>query len=143
VGIDGSDDAFRAAQRALEFHKRDHSKIVAFTSLLHKLTYMNPPLITIPADNVISFHVQPERITVAKNTLKKVEGLFKDSNAIIETRVIYDKEPDDYIKEQVEEEGFDLVILGCKGEHSTIKRVIGTVPEKVINHVPCDVLIAR
>ena len=104
---------------------------------------MSPPLITVPADNVVTFHVQPERVTVAKRALSKVENLFKEANATIETRVIFNKEPDDYIKAQVEEEGFDLVILGCKGEHSTVKRVIGTVPEKVLNHVPCDVLIAR
>jgi nucleotide-binding universal stress UspA family protein len=72
-----------------------------------------------------------------------VERLFEEAGAPIDTRVIFDKEPDDYIKEQVKEEEFDLVILGCKGEHSTIKRVIGTVPEKVLNDVACDVLIAR
>ena len=104
---------------------------------------MTPPLVTIPTDDVISFHVQPERITVAKRALGKVENLFKEAGATIETRIIYHKEPDDYIKEQVNEEGIDLVILGCQGEHSTVKRLIGTVPEKVLNHVPCDVLIAR
>ena len=116
IGIDGSDDSFRAAKRALEFHKRDSSKVVAFTSLLHKLTYLSPPLITIPADNVISFHVQPERVTIAERALSKVKALFEDSNGSIETRVVYDKEPDDYIKEQVQEEGFDLVILGCNAK---------------------------
>lgn len=96
-----------------------------------------------PTENVITFHLQPEIVSVAKRALNKVESLFKDTNASIETRIIYDKEPDDYIKEQVKEEGFDLVILGCEGEHSTLKRVIGTVPEKVLNQVPCDVLITR
>ncbi len=43
-----------------------------------------------------------------------------------------------------EEENFDLVILGCRGKHSKLKRTfLGTIPDKVINNAPCDVLIVR
>ena len=143
VGIDGSDDAIRAAEKALEFQKRDNSEVVAFCSILHKLTYFNPPIVTPGTENVISFHLPPERITIAKNALNKVKRIFDDFNASIETRVISDKEPDHYIRDMAEKEGFDLVILGCRGEHSKISRVIGTITEKVINDAPCDVLIIR
>ena len=143
VGIDGSANAIRAAQRAAEFQKRDNSKVVAFCSILHKLTYFNPPIVTPGVDNVVSFNLPPERLTVAKSALNNVKQLFNDTNASLETNVVTDKEPDDYIKDAVEKEGFDLVILGCTGEHSKIKRFMGTVPAKVINDAPCDVLIIR
>lgn len=143
VGIDGSDDAIRAAERALEFQKRDNSEVVAFCSILHKLIYFSPPIVTLGTENVVSFPLPPERITIARNALSNVKHLFDNSNASIETRVISDKEPGDYIRDMVEKEGFDLVILGCSGEHSKIKRFMGTVPARVINNAPCDVLIIR
>ena len=65
-------------------------------------------------------------------------------NQKVETRLIYNTMPEDYIKKIVKEEEFDLVILGCKGDHSKLRRTfLGTVPDKVINEAPCDVLIVR
>ena len=92
---------------------------------------------------MVTFNLPPERLTVAKGALSEVKRLFEGSKAAVETRVVSDKEPDDYIRDAVEKEGFDLVILGCTGEHSKIKRFMGTVPAKVINDAPCDVLIVR
>jgi len=62
----------------------------------------------------------------------------------VETRVIEDEKPEEYILRVVKEENFDLVVLGCKGKHSKLKRVVlGTVPTEILNKVSCDVLIVR
>ncbi len=76
--------------------------------------------------------------------LDNTKKLFETENASIETRLILDEAPEEYIKKVVKDEGFDLVVLGCKGDHSKLKRtLIGTIPEKVLNEVPCDLLIIR
>lgn len=75
--------------------------------------------------------------------LDQVKTIFNESNGSVETRLINYREPSDYIKEAVKEELFDLVILGCQGEHLRVQQVLGTVPEKVLNETPCDVLIVR
>ncbi len=142
ICIDNSDEAFRAAKRALSLHKRDNSKVVAFHSVVHKLTEVTP-IIGKTSGTTLAYQIYHDQINAGKNALNQVKTLFDESNVPLETRLIDSKEPFRYIKEKVEEEGFDLVILGCRGEHLRIKHIIGTVPERVLNDVPCDILVVR
>jgi nucleotide-binding universal stress UspA family protein len=126
----------------LELKKKDNSEVVVFHSIVHKLTDLEPILGNEPG-MTLSYQIHQNKIDIANKLLNNVKDLFKKSNASIETRLINYKEPHEYIKEQVKKEGFDLVILGCKGVHSRVQKVIGTVPEKVLNETQCDVLIVR
>jgi nucleotide-binding universal stress UspA family protein len=132
----------RAAKKALEMHKRDKSEIVVFHSVIHKLMDLRPTLESGPG-MTLSYKIYQNQIDSANKVLNQVKAIFDEADAPIETRLINYKEPHDYIKERVKEEGFDLVILGCKGEHSKLEKIIGTVPEKVLEDTPCDVLIVR
>ena len=97
-----------------------------------------------PIPPVISGEIRSAKITKAKKLMKKTKELFKGTIIPVETRVIEDEEPEDYIIRVAEEEGFDLVALGCRGEHSKLKRMImGTIATKVLNEAPCDVLVVR
>ena len=79
-----------------------------------------------------------------KKILSDVEELFKDSNLKIETRLIEEVHPEDFIKDAVEKEDFNLVVLGNKGKHKLLRRaMLGSVPTKVMNSVLCDVLVVR
>lgn len=70
--------------------------------------------------------------------------MFDQAQSSIETRLIEDKASEDYIKNIVEEENFDLVVLAAKGYHSKIKEIfLGNVPTKVVKHPSCDILIVR
>ena len=70
--------------------------------------------------------------------------MFDEAKMPVETHLIEDEDPEDYIERMVREEGFDLVVIGTKGIHSKLRQVIlGTVATRVIKHVPCDVLIIR
>ena len=142
IGVDTSEDAMRAAKKALDYYIKDKSEIVVFHSILHKLTQLTPTIGKVKGTN-LSYQIHQDQINQAKNVLEEVKMFFNKSNAPIETRLINYKEPSDYIREAVKEEGFDLVILGCKGEHSRVERVLGTVPERVLNETACDVLIVR
>jgi nucleotide-binding universal stress UspA family protein len=143
--MDKSDDAIHAAKKAIEFQKRDNCKVLAFHSVLHHLSEMNPnPFSSNGASVGLSFTIHNDYIKRGKDILRELDELFKEANANVETRLIFDIPPEDYIKKMVEEEGFDLIILGCKGHHSKLSRIfLGTVPIKVINSVSSDVLIVR
>ncbi|MFW9942395.1 MAG: universal stress protein [Candidatus Thorarchaeota archaeon] len=145
LGMDKSDDAFHAAKRAIEFQKRDNCKVVAFHSVLHHLSEMNPnPFSPTGVSVGISYTIHNDYIKRGEEILRDLDELFKEANAKVETRLIFDIPPEDYIKKMVEEEDFDLIILGCKGHHSKLSRIfLGTVPIKVINNVSIDVLIVR
>jgi nucleotide-binding universal stress UspA family protein len=62
----------------------------------------------------------------------------------VETRLIEDLSPSEYITKIVNEENFDLVVIGSKGHHSKIKEIfLGTVSSHVLKNASCDVLIVR
>ncbi|MFX1601062.1 MAG: universal stress protein [Promethearchaeota archaeon] len=145
LGIDKSYDATHGAKKAIEFQKRDNCKVVAFHSVLHHLSEINlNPFSQTGTSGEISLTIHNDYIKRGEDILEEVNNLFKASNAKVETRLIFDVTPEDYIKRMAEEEGFDLVILGCKGHHSKLSSaLIGTIPNKVINNVSCDVLIVR
>ena len=76
--------------------------------------------------------------------LNYIKELFQRDNVPIQTKLVEDVKPDDYIIKKVKEEGYDLVILGCKGHHSKFRRVLlGTVATNVLNKAECDVLVIR
>ena len=76
--------------------------------------------------------------------LNKTKSMFGESKSSVETRLIENEPPEDYIRRIVEEENFDLVILGSRGQHSKVKKVLlGTVSSKVSKNAPCDVLIVK
>jgi nucleotide-binding universal stress UspA family protein len=150
VGVDNSEEAARAVKKALETQKRDNSEVVVFHSVLHHLTdYLSDvEVVELPLsynkNGSITFQIRKESVDNAKTLLKEIEEQFHEVNAKVEARLVYDIAPEHYIKEKAQEEGYDLVILGCKGDHSKLKRTfLGTVPEYVINNVKSDVLIIK
>jgi len=70
--------------------------------------------------------------------------MFDNSISPVETRLIEDLSPDEYILNVVNKENFDLVIIGSKGHHSKLKEIfLGTVSTQFSKNTPCDVLIVR
>lgn len=82
------------------------------------------------------------RKELGKQILKQTKKIFDRANISVELRLIEDEGPEDYIKRRVEEEEFDLVVLGFNRHHSkSQKSLMGTRPIKILNHAPCSVLI--
>ncbi|MGV9200401.1 MAG: universal stress protein [Promethearchaeia archaeon] len=151
LAIDGSEDAMRAVKRAIELKKKFNSKIVMFHSVEHHML-PNVLKLTVPFQGMYTYEIPPvdyekireEYIKEGEAVLKKAENLFKQEQLNVETRLVEEIKPAKYMKEHVEKEDFNLVVLGCKGRHSKVKQlVLGTVATKVLNNVPCDVLVIR
>lgn len=146
LGIDNSEHAMKAVDKALEIQKRDNSEVVVFHSVLHKLFDIRPTFagLNINAGESLNYEIHEDRVKDASKLLEQIKKKFEKSSAKVETRLTYDIGPEYYIERKVKEEGYDLVILGCQGEHSKLKRtILGTVPEYVLNHVNSDVLIVK
>ncbi|MHA2100491.1 MAG: universal stress protein [Candidatus Kariarchaeaceae archaeon] len=145
IGIDKSDHSEKAIDKAIEIYNRDKSDIVLFHSVLHKMSDLTPIFGPNMGEiQTFNYELHRARVDEAKHLLEDVKDKFKKSNVPVETRLVYNVGPQYYIKDKVEEEGFDLVLLGCSGEHSKLRRtVLGTVPEYVLNHVSSDVLIVK
>lgn len=169
--MDNSDDAFRAARRTVEIVKYQNLKekkfqnikqedkvrntnqpeVIAFHStehhkLLEKIALYVPssfgPSYSIPS--VDYRKLQEEYEVYDKKILKRTKELFDENHVNIETRLITDEKPEDFIEKVVKEENIDLVVIGSKGEHSKLEQIFsGTITQKVVNNVPCDILIVR
>lgn len=145
LGVDASEDAMKAVDRVLEIAKKENSEVVVFHSVLHRVTDIKFGMGTnLAIGSSLSYEIHGDKAKAADDLLKKIKEKFSKEGRDVETRIIYDFGPQYYIEEHVKKEGFDLVALGCRGEHTKLKRtVLGTVPEYVINHADTDVLIVK
>ncbi len=163
IGVDGSDDSIKTIKKAKEFYKASDGKaeIVVFHSIEHHM--IPPPTTQMNLMNLAAAGVQfstPNRIInnydtsygeirghftkMGQGYLNYIKELFQSDNVPIQTKLVEDIKPEDYIIRKVKEEGYDLVILGCKGHHSKFRRaLLGTVATQVLNNAECDVLVIR
>ena len=145
VGVDRSDHAMKAINKAIELYNKNNSEIVVFHSVIHKIADFAPIMTQdiYPGGRII-YELRNNRENEGQELLDEVKGIFEEAHVPVETRLKYDIGPQYYIERQVENEDFDLVLLGCAGEHSKLKRTfLGTVPEYVLNNASCDVLIVK
>ncbi len=155
LATDGSETALDAARRVMEIQKKFGSEVVIFHAEKH---YYQP----VPVDQAprafpfIDFgflnKVQiQEELALQKafkkfgvKMLEKTKEIFDNEGLKVETRLIENEGPVDYVKEITEKENFDLVVAGCKGHHSKLREIfLGTVATKIANEATCDVLIVR
>ena len=112
----------------IEIQNDFEGKIIAFHSTLHRKSESDA------VDN--EDH--------SKKVFTQIEKLFEEANLSVETRLIVDQKPEDYIKNVVEKENINLVVLGYSGKHGIIKRrLLGSIPTQVMNSVLCDVLVVK
>ena len=161
--MDDSEDALRAAKRVISLVKNGaepilkennkiKTKIVAFHSIMHH-AFPQGLLIPVPSPFGSSSYMMPpidyqileqEYREHGEQILDKVKELFDNENLPIETRLIDDETPAEYIARINEQEKFDLVALGCKGEHSRLQEIfLGTVVYDILDKIESDILIVR
>jgi len=153
--MDDSDAAFNAANKVLDLFSNGTDKkgnipeIVAFHSIEHhKFPKYMPIMVpsgfggryTVPA--VDYRKIQEEYRRHGEAILEKTEEIFEKEKIEIETRLIDDEKPEDYIKKIVDEEHFDLVAIGNAGEHSKLGEfLLGSVTQEIVKAAPCDILV--
>ena len=116
VGTDGSSTAAKAVARAVE--------VAADTG----------------ASLTILSAARPERgSTVVTAEAEK----HKDSGVAIDTKVV-DKDPVSALIEEARDGHFDLLVMGNKGMTGLTRFFrLGSVPNKVTHHLPCNLLIVK
>jgi nucleotide-binding universal stress UspA family protein len=145
LGVDSSENSMKAVDKVMEIQKETGAEVVVFHSFLHHITELRPAFVgrSAPGEN-LSYEIHTDIVHEGTKLLDDIKAKFESKGLKIETRRIFDLGPEYYIEEKVKEEDFDLIVLGCSGKHSKLRRTfVGTVPEYVINHVDVDVLIAK
>jgi nucleotide-binding universal stress UspA family protein len=130
VGTDGSETAGRALERATELAAQGGGT-------LHVVTAYEPAPARVGGDKG-EFQVGSD---FKADAVLSEAAAGAGSSVKVETHSPKG-DPADGIIAVAEREGADLIVLGSRGMRGA-KRLLGSVPNKVSHHAPCDVLIVR
>jgi nucleotide-binding universal stress UspA family protein len=133
VGADDSPTAAEAVRQAIELVKLTGGR-------LHIVTAYKPHQLTSPASEIDEYLKSLGSNHLADSLLADLRSRARTAGVDAET---YAKigAPADAICQVAAEVKADLIVVGNKGM-AGMRRVLGSVPNSVAHHAPCDVLIA-
>lgn len=153
LATDGSEQSLKAAKILAEMLPQWNASIVIFFSMMHRKPFGDIPAPFLsPFSNKFNdsdgnlFDMNELFMDMGNKILEKTLQIFQDAGITenISTRLIEDEQPNDYVRRIIPEEGFDLVTLGAKGQHSKMHEIfLGSVCEKITNEATCDVLVIK
>jgi len=135
VGTDGSDTADRAVNRAAGLARLSGAR-------LHVVSAYSPENVRLaggpgPEASDWSIGSDYKADSVLQTTIARLSG-----EGIEIAQHAPKGDPADGIIEVATREQADLIVLGSKGMQGA-RRVLGSVPNKVSHHAPCDLLIVN
>jgi nucleotide-binding universal stress UspA family protein len=129
VGFDGSTNARRALEEALDVAKPD-TRITVVAAAQPTA----PPGLALP--------VEPEGLEERGSELEDARRLLAEQGRQAEVAVVSGA-PADVLVEEAERRGADLIVVGRRGLSGAERLVMGSVSAKVARMARCSVLIAR
>ena len=139
VGTDGSDTASEEVRQAIELAQVSEAKldiVAAFEPV--PPSRLREEQGELPGD--VQYAAGPrEDVNV---TLDAAAGKAKQQGVEAE-RYPREGDPADAILDVAEEINADLIVVGNKGMTGAKRFLLGSVPNKISHHAPCDVLIVR
>jgi nucleotide-binding universal stress UspA family protein len=138
VGIDGSDQSFRAAQYALEISKKYVAKLIAVT-----VTYM-PAKSRMSQQEAIEVGAGLSEMDKAKTWFESFTQSARENKIDLKTELVNSQRPVDYvILEYAEKEGIDLIVVGTRGRSGLSKIVLGSVASRIVTYSHFPVLVVK
>jgi nucleotide-binding universal stress UspA family protein len=140
VGTDGSDTAKEAVRQASELAKAVGARILLVSAY-------EP----VPESRLRNERTEvPEDVSWMVNPREDVQAVLDAEAERVTAAGIDDVEtfaregdPADAILDVAEEKGADLIVVGNKGMTGARRFLLGSVPNKVSHHAPCNVMIVR
>ena len=141
VGIDGSDTARAAMLKAADLAKLTGARVHVVTAsakgYLADLAAIEPMAAGV-LDALRTAEAQVESASEAM--LARAAEEVGSRGVEVETHLV-DSPPADAIVDVAQSVGADLIVVGNKGMRGTKRYVLGSVPNSVAHHAPCDVTI--
>ncbi len=139
VGTDGSETAAEAVRQATELAKAHGAK-------LHIVSAYEP----VPESRLRRERQEaPKDVEPTLNPREDVNAALEEARQQVEDAGIdaqtYPREGEaaDAILDVAEENDADLVLVGNKGMTGARRFLLGSVPNKISHHAPCDVWIVK
>jgi nucleotide-binding universal stress UspA family protein len=132
VGTDGSPTAGQAVRHAAELARAFGAELV----VLHGAKVQT-------AAAGAHAGVPPDLEGLREEGQEILKAATDDVGTDLKIRTVYlEGDPADAIVKQAKEDGADLIVVGNRGMRGA-RRVLGSVPNHVSHHAPCNVLIVH
>jgi len=142
VPVDGSHSCLHAEELAAAIAKKFKSKVtvihVVSHDLLHaelELRYRVPPSVRTEITDWL--------LQTGKKIIWDAEALFKEDGIEVDARIVEYEDPAETVLRVAKDEGYDLVVMGNRGETEVEVFSLGSIAEKVSRHAECPVLIVK
>lgn len=129
VGVDGSEEAARAARYALELASRVDASVTA-------LHVVERGVLDLVRGSSEAAELRAERADV----LAEVERIAEDVGHAVDDELA-EGDPATQLTEHANERDADLVVVGRQGATGVKRRLLGGVTEQVLQHSPAPVLV--
>jgi nucleotide-binding universal stress UspA family protein len=139
VGTDGSETAAEAVRQATSLAKLSGATL-SIVSAYSPLRAARPDGEKLEAPNDVQYEIGPREdvnmvLDVAAAAARK-EGVEVQTEAA-------EGDPAEAILNFAEKTGADLIVVGNKGMTGARRFLLGSVPNNISHHAPCNVLIVR
>jgi nucleotide-binding universal stress UspA family protein len=139
VGTDGSETAEEAVRTAVELAKISKAKL-EIVSAYEPIPQQRLKDEGEGISGDVSYAVNPREDV--QFVLDKAAGVAKKAKVDVVTHP-REGDPADAILDVAEENDADLVMVGNKGMTGARRFLLGSVPNKISHHAPCDVWIVK
>ena len=139
VGTDGSETASEAVRHAARLAGAMGAKLTIVTAFAPEPDQTARAQAGVPADlqwQLTDSAVASERAEEGRR-LARAEGAGEVSISVEAG------DPADVVLETAELRGAEVIVVGSKGMMSPSRFLLGSVPNKISHHAPCDVIIVR
>ena len=139
VGTDGSQTAAEAVRQAIELAKLAGASL----EIVSAYSPVNPARLREEAEEVpadVAYAVGPKEDV--NQVLETAAGAARQAGVEV---TIHGREggPADAILDVAEQTNADLIVVGNKGMTGARRFLLGSVPNKISHHAPCDVWIVK
>ncbi len=135
VPVDGSENSFRAYERALSIARSTGAQVTAV------LVIESPPTVYVESQKLLDQLLKNFREESAK-VLDRYEDAAEKQGMKVETAVM-EGDPATNIVAYGEKGGFDMIVMGSRGLGKFTGMVLGSTSRKVLQNAKCPVLIVK
>ena len=139
VGTDGSEPATEAVRHAARLAGAFRAKLTIVTAFSPEPDRTARVQADVPTD----LQWQVTDSAAASERADAARGIAREEGAGEVAIYVEAGDPADVVIETADLRGADVIVVGSKGMMSPTRFLVGSVPNKISHHAPCDVIIVR
>ena len=142
VPVDGSHSCLHAEELAAAIAKNFKSKVTVIHVVSHDL--LRPELeLHYRVPSSVRTEITNWFLQAGKKIVWDAEALFKEEGIEVDARVVEYEDPAETVLRVAKDEGYDLIVMGNRGETEVEAFSLGSIAEKVSRHAERPVLVVK